>query len=183
MQQELTTYQQRAKIDIVDVQSLQQATSTLSWLNTQLDNLTAEKEKVTKPLNEALKAERNRFKPAETILSNAIDTLRQNISMYVTAQQRIATEQEQKILADKRTSTDTKINKLATIENTATDKVTTEQGSISFITVKKYRVTDIAKIPLHFLQVNDDLIKQALKENSPIAGIEYYTEQSIRNYR
>ena len=169
-------------ITVDSPQTLEQATSTLSQLNTYLDQLTTEKEKVTKPLNEAIKAERARFKPLEEQLANAIQSIRQSITVYATNQAKIALQQEQKILDDKRTKLETKVQQLAELEQ-PTAKVTTDQGSISFVTVRKYRVTDKNLIPHYFLEVNDTLVKQAMKEGRQIQGIEYYEEQSLRNYR
>lgn len=169
-------------IDIVDPITLTHAVSILSQLNITLDTITADKETLTKPLNASLKAIRDKYRPVETELTQAIDTLKQKITTYQT--QEIAKQKaiEAKILEDKRTTTETKINKLATIDQPE-QKVTTEQGKVSFITVKKYRVTDIEKVPRAFLMVNDTAIKEAMKESHPIDGVEYYEEQSLRNYR
>ena len=170
-------------MEVVDTESLAHATNTLSILNSNLDKVTAHKEAKTKPLNNALKAIRADYKPIEEQLTNAISSIRLAITTYATAQAKIAKEQEARILADKRTNLETKITKLANVEDTAPSKVSTDNGSITFTTVKKWRVTDESIIPRAFLQVNEDLVKQAMKENSPVAGIEYYEEQSLRNYR
>ena len=168
---------------VVNQETLEEATSTLSRLNSQLDQITKEKELLTKPLNQAIKEVRDRYKPVEEQFNSAISYLKNNITSYATVQLQLAKEQEAKILADKRTNPDTKIQKLSTIDNSATDKVATEAGSITFVTKKCWRVTNIDEIPRAFLIPNEDLVKQAMKENSPIAGIEYYEEQTLRNYR
>lgn len=185
MQNDLTLYQQKAKIDIVDAQTLKDATSTLSWLNTQLDAIIEDKEKLTKPLNTSLKAIREKYRPIETTLEQAINTIKSNITTYATEQKRLAQAKEEQILADKRTTTETKITKLATLEDETPGKVSTEQGSITFITTKRYRITNEQAIPRDYLTVDETKIKEAMKQNPQpqIAGVEWYEEQTVRNYR
>lgn len=169
-------------ITINNQETLEQATSTLSQLNTYLDQVTAHKEAKTKPLNSALKAIRDDYRPLETQLAEAIQSVRQSITTYATEQAKIAIQQEQAILNDKRTKLTTKVQQLAEIEQ-PTAKVSTAQGSITFMTVKRWKLTDITKVPIAFLQVNEEAIKQAMKEGIPVEGIEYYEEQTLRNYR
>lgn len=188
---ELQILNQVPNIVVVDQASLETATATLSTLNTFLDTIIAEKEKVTKPLNEALKAERARFKPNEEKLTNAITQVKTSITTYVNKQIQEAKELEQKILADGRTSTETKISKLATIDDSATDKVQTSNGSVSFTTVKKYAISD----PINadhladlwrkgILELNTTALKAYIKESGNIPnGITVTEEQSLRNYR
>lgn len=168
---------------VVDQTTLEQATKFLSELNTSLDKLIEEKEKVTTPLNLALKNERARFKPAEQQLEDAITQVKTSITTYVNAQIAEAKLLEQKILNDMRTSATTKIDKLATIDQSATDKVATDAGSVSFVTVKKWRITEAMLIPRTYLIPNEGMIKEAMKDNTNIPGIEFYSEQTLRNYR
>ena len=70
--------------DITDAITMTDAAQFLSELNQQNDRIKAEKAKVVNPLNEALKEERARWKPAETILSGAISTIRSKIGIYQT---------------------------------------------------------------------------------------------------
>lgn len=50
---------------ISDQNSLEAATKLLTELTVTLDNVTDDKEKLTKPLNESLKAIRAKYKPVE----------------------------------------------------------------------------------------------------------------------
>ena len=177
-------------IDVYNAQTLEEATLYLSELNKSLDAITAHKEAKTKPINEALKKIRQDYKPLETQLEQAIAQIRQSITTYATQQAKIAQEQEQKILNDKRTTLDTKISKLATIEPT-NEKVSTEQGSITFTTVKKYAVSDkITNDQLanlyrnNILELNTTTLKAYIKTSSTTPeGITVTEEQSLRNYR
>jgi len=183
MHQELSiSIPNTSTITVKDQATLAQATSLLSSLNTSLDQLTAHKEAKTKPINEALKKIRDDYRPLEQQLTEAIATIRKSITTHAQEQAKIALQQEQAILNDKRTKLTTKVQQLAEIEQ-PTAKVSTAQGSITFMTVKRWRLTDINKVPIAFLIPNEDAIKQAMKEGSPIAGIEYYEEQTLRNYR
>lgn len=172
-------------LKVIDQTTLEQATATLSTLNTQLDAITAHKEAKTKPLNEALKKIRQDYKPYEDQLTTAIASIRLAITSYATEHANIAKQQETKILADKRTSTATKINALSNIENSTQKKVSTDVGDITFITVKKYKVTDETKIPRTYLTLDETKIKEAMKQSPQpqISGIEWYEEKSLRNYR
>lgn len=172
-----------SSITISDQASLEQATSILSQLNKNLDVLTAHKEEKTKPINAALKAIRSDYKPLEEQLITAITQVKTSITTYVNKQIAEANALQARILSDGRTSATTKIDKLSTIDQSATDKVHTEQGSVSFVTVKKWRVTQPNEIPRHFLMVDEDKVKQAMKDNFQVTGIEFYEEQSLRNYR
>lgn len=173
---------QTSQIDVISPETMQHAVSILSQLNTTLDTITADKETLTKPLNASLKAIRDKYRPVETELNNHITTLKAKITTYQTQEIAKQKQIEAKILNDQRTTTETKINKLATIDQPE-QKVTTDNGKVSFITVKKYRVTDINRVPRAFLIPNDTAIKEAMKESHPIDGVEYYEEQSLRNYR
>lgn len=173
----------RPHIDIRGTQDLQDATTYLSQLNASLDVLTAHKEAKTKPLNAALKEIRKDYKPLEEALEEAISTTKQAIIKYTTALQIEQEEKEAKILQDRRTTNDTKVLKLSEIQSEIPKNVTTDAGSISFSTLKRYRVLDLSKVPLSFLEINDTLVKEAMKNNIDIPGIEYYEEKYIRNYR
>lgn len=186
MKNDLTLYTTQTpeveKLVIETTDDLTQATSLLSQLNRQLDAIKAHKEEKTKPLNTALRAIRDDYRPYEEALNDAIASLKTKMNTYATRLAIEQKEQQDKILSDKRTSTETKINKLATLDDKPTE-ATTEQGSVKFYTVKKWRVVDMTKVPLDYLVVNEDAVKQAIKEDTPVPGIEFYEEQALRNYR
>src|SRR5574343_620943 len=88
---------QSTNLAIIDDASLKLGVEMLSRLNQYNDSMQAEKEKVTKPLNEALKAERARFKPLETLYNDAIATIRQKMTDYQTNLIRLQREAQEKI--------------------------------------------------------------------------------------
>lgn len=172
-----------SSISINNQETLEQATSLLSTLNKNLDILTAHKEEKTKPINAALKAIRADYKPLETQLTDAITQIKTSITTYVNVQIQEAKRLEEKILADMRTSPTTKIDKLSVIDQSATDKINTTTGSVSFVTKKCWRITDATLIPATYLIPNDAMINEAMKDNTNVPGIEFYTEKTLRNYR
>lgn len=165
---------------IITPKDLSNATSVLSHLNRTLDQITEEKEKVTKPLNEALKAERQRFKPLEEQLTAAITTIKSLMSDYLRKEQDLKDKALQ-ALADGKLSL-SKAVALAGQETTGS-QASSGEGKVSFITVTKFHITDITKVPHDYLLPNEPAIRQAIKDNTIIPGIEIYQDKQIRNTR
>ncbi len=86
-----------AQIKIVDEKSMTGATEVLSQANKYLKDLIADKEKITKPINESLKAIRAKYKPIETQLEDIISNIRSSMTKYQTEQIRLQREEEEKI--------------------------------------------------------------------------------------
>lgn len=187
--QEITT--QALKLTVDSASSLTVATSLLSTLNKHLDTLTEHKEQKTKPLNQALKKIREDYRPREDQLKEAIALIRQKLTSYALNQENEAKLQEDKILADNRTTDATKINKLATLPPTV-GNITTDQGSITFTTVIKYRLKKEQSLESlkqlvadNILELNTTTLKAYMKltDGKLPAGIESYEEKSLRNFR
>lgn len=178
--QELTQYTAPDTLPSIITQvDLEQATVLLSDLNRKLDAITTEKEKVTKPLNEALKAERARFKPYEEQLSLAIQSIKDAMRYFLQVQEDTKTKALLALQQGEATALDT----VAIIADNNAQGAKTEQGAVSFINVKAWKITDITKVPYEYLLTNDVKIREAMKQAQPIAGIEYYMEKQIRNRR
>lgn len=161
------------------------AVSLLSKLNTELDKLTADREKLTKPMNEALKEIRGRYKPFESQLEAAIKYVRTRMSEYQTLQVEIA-EREQARIAESISdgaSLETALTELEGVEK-PDRQVRTESGMVSFRAVKKWRMSaDGLQVPREYMMLNDDEITKAMRAGIPVQGIEYYTEQQPINRR
>jgi len=168
-------------LEIVDEKSMKEATELLSKANKGLDLITEEKEKVTKPLNEALKAERARWKPMETVLESAVSILRKGITAYQTAAKKKADEEAARI-AERvgpgrgKLSASTAVRKMGEIEQ-PTEKVETGAGSIKFRTDYEFHVED----PIALLKATGNeyaelllkktALKEAAKAGKKIPGI------------
>ena len=73
------------QLEITDNTSLTKATGYLSDLNSKLDSIIEDKEKITKPINASLKEIREKYRPIETKLKELIDLIRAKMSEYATA--------------------------------------------------------------------------------------------------
>lgn len=177
--------EQATSITISNDVELKQAVEILSTLNSYNDKITEEKEKVTKPLNEALKAERARWKPLETMYEQAITAIRSKMTVYQTALVAKQKAEEQKI-ADKISKgtlkIETGIKKLEKIVPVTTT-VNTNSGSVKFREVKRFRVVDINKLPKEYIMANEEMIKVSMECGNELPGVEYYTEQIPYNRR
>lgn len=192
MQQELSIHvPDTSSITIKDPQTLSQATSLLSELNKSLDTLTAHKEAKTKPINEALKKIRADYHPLEEQLTQAIASIKESILTYTKEQAKIALQREEKILNDKRTTTATKIQQLAELDQTPAEKVTTDNGAITFTTTKKYALAEnitadqaLTLLKVNALTLDIPALKAYIKATGTTPqGITITEEQTLRNYR
>lgn len=173
-------------IKIVDEQSLTKATEVLSQANKYAKQLEEDKQKITKPINDALKEIRARYKPLENKLEDIILNIRKSMTSYQTEQMRLQKIEEEKIanrVAKGTLKVETGIRKLEELPQTA-DKIATQSGKISFKTVKKFEVIDITLIPHKYLIVNETAIRDAMKAGIELPGCKYFEEQiPINNLR
>lgn len=173
-------------IKIVDEQSLTKATEVLSQANKYAKQLEEDKQKITKPINDALKEIRARYKPLENKLEDIIFNIRKSMTSYQTEQMRLQKIEEEKIanrVAKGTLKVETGIRKLEELPQTA-DKIATQSGKISFKTVKKFEVIDITLIPHKYLIVNETAIRDAMKAGIELPGCKYFEEQiPINNLR
>ena len=168
-------------------ETMPKAVELLSQLNKFLDKLTEEKEKITKPMNEALKEVRSRYKPTELLLEGAISHLRSDMSQYQTEQLRIKKEEEEKIAArigdgKGKLKIETAVDKINNL-NTPASKVSTDAGEVKFRTDKKLKITDENLIPREYLEINESKLLSALKLGNIIPGAEIELIQTPINSR
>lgn len=176
-----------ASITIVSPQHMTDATELLSLVNKNIDRIEEEREKVTKPLNAALKAENARWKPMRTSLEEARDTIRSKMSLYQTKQKAIADKEAAAIAARIKPgkgnlSPETGVQKIAELDS-PTQEVTTDSGSVTFITVKHFEIIALDKLPNDYKLPNETAIRQAMKEGIELPGVRYYETQEPRNSR
>lgn len=163
-------------LTIFDEASMTTAVMVLSKLNTELDRITLDKEKLTKPMNEALKEIRSRYKPFEAKLEDAIAYVRKQMSIYQTEQVETTRMVHEK-LAEK-AGTDLSLEEASTQIAAITgpeQRVVTNQGSVSFREWPMCEVEDITKVPAAYLEADLSAIKKLLPKK--VEGIRYWTEQ------
>jgi hypothetical protein len=173
------------KIEIESKEDMTEATTALSQLNKFYDNLTEEKEKLTKPINSALKEIRARYKPVEEMLDGAISVIKSKMGKYQMDALQAQKEAEAKIASRVSRGTlgiEKAIEKIGDID-APEEKIKTEEGGVSFRLVKKFRIMDKTFIPYEYLEPNEVKIRQAMVAGIEIKGVEYYEEQSVINRR
>jgi hypothetical protein len=170
---------------IADDETLRVAVTLLSNANKLADRAKEEKEKVTAPLNEALKAERARWKPLEDACANIVATLKSKILTYNAHQEAERAKKEAQLLARAEKGTmkvETVVNKLAALPDTSAS-VQTAMGAVQYRTVKKLSITDINLIPREYLVVDEVKVKEALKAGVVVPGAIIIEEKTIANLR
>ena len=172
-------------IQIEDESSLIEATELLTNLNMVSDKMTELKEQVTRPLNEALKAERLRWKPYEDIYNNAIAVIRTKISAYQTLKMALQREQMQKAVDSIKSGENSLENAIMLADQVnVTKKIVTESGaSLTFREKDTLKITSLSKIPRKYLIPDEDKILKDLKEGKKIAGCEIEVIQVPHNKR
>ncbi len=179
--------EQATSLEIIDDSSLKEAVTLLSQLNQYNDNITQEKERVTKPLNEALKAERSRWKPLETLYTDAIASIRSKMTIYQTNLANTLKYKEESIANRIGTgkgsyTLETATKKLESLP-TLSKEHATEQGLVQFREKKQLKITDVDLIPRPLLMPNEAVIMEFLKRGDDVPGCEIETIQVPVNYR
>lgn len=186
IQSEVSVYEREANALTIKTQSdMEQAVKMLSVTNSTADRVQSEKEKITKPLNEALKAERARWKPIEDACASAIATIKTKILTYNRALEASNAIKEEKIMARVEKGTmkvETAVGKLACMPD-ANESVATEAGVVQYRTVKKLVIEDALLIPREYLMVNETAVKEALKAGKIVPGAKIVEEKTIANFR
>jgi hypothetical protein len=185
---ELTPIAELAQtLTIKDGEDMKRAVEVLSTLNRFNDQITEEKEKITVPLNDALKVERNRWRPLQTMYEESIEALRTTMGIYqlkIVKQQR---ESEQKIAARVgegrgKLSIETAVRQLSEVE-VAQKNVATSVGDVQFRESQILKIIDVSLIPREYLIVNEKLLLEDLKAGKIIAGATTELKMTPVNFR
>jgi len=169
----------------LDVTTMPEAVELLSSLNRIKDDITAQKEKVTRPLLDALAEERAKWKPKELKLETVITKIRTALTQYQTelvAKQRAEQEAIAKKLENNEIKPETAIKRMQKVENVQ-NTVESNTGKITFKTVTTFTVTDWKSVPDEFLLLNETKVREMLKNGKLVPGLQYNDEQVPINYR
>jgi hypothetical protein len=192
MTKEITIHKQLAPIvdqalalEIKVQDDMPVAVELLSKLNQFNDKITEEKERITKPLLEALKVERSRWSPVEKANQSGIDHIREQMSEFQTAEYNRKKAEEKKI-ADKLSSgkitIDKAISKFDKIEELQKETATTS-GLVQFRETQVLKVTDPMAIPREYLIIDEKELLLALKNGKVVPGAELEVKMCPVNYR
>lgn len=160
------------EIEVIDEKSLRDATIILSQLNRTLDRAGAEKERITKPANEILKAERSRWKPLETSLEASIESIRTKMSIYQTMALKRSQEKIDVIgskLASGGLSLTAALKKVNSVDKPV-DSVDTLAGSLSFKAKQTLKIVAFDLIPDLYWTIDESFLLEALKAGKIIPG-------------
>lgn len=172
------------------------AVSLLSRLNTLNDKVVEDREKITKPMNAALKEVRAKYKPVESALEEAIGLIRDKMSAFQTEQVRIKKAKEAEEAAKVASGEVSLEEGVAALEGTSSEvaSVETKEGDVSFKTVEKLKIVNTEQlikdiIENHagsferFVSYNEKELLIALKAGTVIKGVTIEEIQVPINYR
>lgn len=157
---------------VKDKDTLTTASNLRSSAKQYLKDLTEDKEKKTKPLNEGLREVRLMYKPMEDQVNAVIEHLDKQMSAYQSAEVARMKAEEDKVVAKVESGyikPETAVAKLGALETP--DKTV---GNTRFVTDYEVIVTDIRAIPDMYvkIEVRTMLVKAALKSGQKISGVE-----------
>lgn len=190
IQKQISPLMDRAtNLVVKDEKTMLEAAEILSTINKSLDRITEEKEKVTKPLNQALKVERGRWKPMEDLHETAIAHVRKQMSIYQTKATEVADKEAAKIAArvgegPGKLKPETAVRKMSEID-APSKSVSTAAGNVRFKKVQNFEITSVADLPDDYKTVtpNTAAIRKAMFAGIQVAGVRYFTEQVPDNIR
>jgi hypothetical protein len=176
---------QALELEIKVQEDMIPATELLSKLNKFNDRITEEKERITKPLNEALKVERSRWKPLETAYDGAINYLRDQMTTFQTRQVQLQKAKEAKIaesLASGKITLDKAVSKIEKVK-VPEKEVATTAGLVQFRETQVLKIWDHTMIPREYMLPDEKAILTALKEGKKVEGCELELKMVPANYR
>lgn len=137
------------------------------------------KEGMTRPIMAGLASIRDFFKPFETTLGNAEDTVKEKILAFQEIEDARILKEQARVEARVEKGTmrpDTAMEKIATIEASKAVKPATMQVR----TIKKVRVVDESIIPIEYMLPNMPKITEAvIRQGISIPGVLAYEEKTI----
>lgn len=178
---------QALSLTIKGAGDMTQASAMRESLKKKLKEITAKKDEVLQPLLEATKAERSRWKPAEDKINQAIEQIDGAMSKYQTAQRKIELAKEEaianrigegkgKLSAEKAVA---KLDDMKRVDN----KVSSDAGATAFVTVPKFKLVDLSKVPVQYHLLDEVAIRKLMIAGVKVEGIEYYTVEQPRSSR
>lgn len=172
-------------LTITSAKDMQKASAMRVALKAMANTIKTEKDKVMRPLLDAVAAERARWSIAETAISQALSYTDSKMSAYQTAEKAKADAETTKIAARVTKGTlkaDTAIAKLENIETPA-EVIENDDGGTKFRTVEQFEITNIKDVPVEYLLPNETMIRAAMKKGVKLPGVRYFTIETPVNTR
>lgn len=172
-----------ASLAIIDNDTLTHGANLRTNIKKLEKTITTEKEKMTRPLLDALEVERARWRPAEAKIKEALAIIDKKILAYNDAIEAERKRKEAQIAARVERGTmkaETAVAKLDQLVEAPTN-IATENGSISYRVDKVVAITNKALIPQQFLIVDEVAVKRALLAGETVPGAELQERKTIVN--
>lgn len=170
-------------LEIKDPTSLSRGVEILSRLNKVHDELIEDRERITKPLNEALKEVRAKYKPVEEQLVSAISVIREKMSAYQTALIQEAKKKEEELAKQLSSGEVSLDNAVMALSQSPVDSVESASGRVKFRTDYRLKILDPHKIPRTYLIIDEKFLLNCLKAGDTIPGAALEEVQVPINYR
>lgn len=172
---------------VKDEKSEEKAGLMLSQLNLIGDKMKEAKAKVYDPAWATVVAIREEWKPKETLLKTAIDSVRAKMNKYRTEAKAIADAEAAKIEArigegKGKLKVDTAVRQIEQIDK-PTGSVSTAAGVVKYKTTPNFEVMDMTMLPIKYHLSNDVEIRIQMKKGVKLPGVRYFTEEVPQNFR
>lgn len=172
---------------IASAKNLVEASEIRIQIKAEAGFIKTNKEKMMRPLLDAVEVERGRWRKRETEIKEALDHLDRSMIDYQTEAKREADEKAEKIAARVgpgrgKLSAETALAQLDEI-NTPEKVIESDNGATGFRTYQMFAVEDITKLPAEYLLPNDQAIRKAMENSVKLPGVRYYTEERPVNRR
>lgn len=179
-------FETASNFEVKDKEDFERGTIFLSQISEFKKAVEASKEFIYRPAKEVVDNISKRYKPLLDGIDDCINKIKRPMTEFATAERkRIEAEQAKEQarlekLADKAELKPT-ANNIAKVEASA-DKIASLVDSAPKNTreVWKFELLSLAKVPLEFLQLNEQAVRAALASGvREISGLKIYSEQSI----
>lgn len=152
---------------ITNNSELLEAQAIRSKLKEQLKAIEEQKEKVSRPLLDAIAARRAEFAPTIKKYEEEIAKVDKALKDYQNSILALKKQEEQRILEDKRLKPETVITKLTTVEPVSTK---------GFRKHQVLKITDPTQIPQEYLLIDEKRLFNDLKAGKTVKGAEIEIE-------
>lgn len=140
-----------------------------------------ERDKYIQPAKEIIEKAKEQYDPYIKACEEAEELLKQKAQTFMLEQKKKEDEEKAKILADKRTKVETKVEKIENVK-VAEKTVDTGASKLTMKMVKDIRIVDEAKIPDEYYKPRElDLakIRKVALAGVAIAGVEVYEKPQM----
>lgn len=166
------------RVTVWDDTSAQAATDVIIIISTAIRLAEEERKKTVKPFNDGVKHINNRFKKIMEPLDKALAEVKEKVLRFKQEQRKLAEDAARAAMEAARRCEPVPAPLAAPISVASTRG---NFGSTHIKKTRKYKVTDINKVPADFIirQVDHAKVTAAMNADILVDGIEYFEEESL----